>query len=254
MAKNWKEAQINESKFWIDIYSKNSDEKFYKKIDDEGLIGFTNQVLERHKLNVYSFSEKVIADVGCGPFGIIGGLALIEKEKKIKIRKIFGIDPLMNFYRDNIKILNEDDHLKLINSPGENIPLDNKTVDYIFSTNVLDHCSDPKEFIIETERILNEKGEFHCSAHVVYPILTLLAPFLKYFDKNHPKHFTEKFLLKLLRSKFKIVNVTYRATIIEDHPKFSFLNIFKNKNFFRGIKRFLSNYILYTVYFSCKKK
>ena len=31
------------------------------------------------------------------------------------------------------------------------------------------------------------------------------------------------------------------------------LNILKNKNFFRGVKRFLSNYVLYTAYFSCKK-
>ena len=114
-------------------------------------------------------------------------------------------------------------------------------------------CNIPKEVVSEAQRILKEKGEFHCSVHVVYPVLSLIAPFLKYFDKNHPKHFTENFFLKLLKSKFKTVSISYRAKIFEDHPKFKFSNILKNKNFFRGVKRFLSNYVLYTAYFSCKK-
>ena len=82
MAKNWKEAQINEVKFWNDIYLKNSSDRVYKRANDQELIGFTNEVLERHKLRINSFEEKVIVDIGCGPFGIIKGLTLIEKEKK----------------------------------------------------------------------------------------------------------------------------------------------------------------------------
>ena len=50
MAKNWKEAQINEVKFWNDIYLKNSSDRVYKRANDQELIGFTNEVLERHKL------------------------------------------------------------------------------------------------------------------------------------------------------------------------------------------------------------
>tara|TARA_B100001250_G_scaffold411840_1_gene441470 strand:+ start:121 stop:882 length:762 start_codon:yes stop_codon:yes gene_type:complete len=253
MAKNWKEAQLNEVKFWADIYLKNPGDKIYEKAKDQDLIGFTNEVLDRHKIKINNFAEKVIVDLGCGPFGIIKGLTLIEKEKKIKINKIFGIDPLMNFYKENINMLKEDDHLELINATGEKIPLDDKKVDYIFSTNVLDHCNIPEKVINEVERILKDTGEFHCSVHVVYPILTFVAPYLKYFDKNHPKHFTENFFLELLKSKFKTVDISYRAKIFEDHPKFKFSNILKNKSFFRGLKRFLSNYILYTAYFSCKK-
>ena len=60
-------------------------------------------------------------------------------------------------------------------------------------------------------------------------------------------------LKKPAKSKFKTVSISYRAKIFEDHPKFKFSNILKNKNFFRGVKRFLSNYVLYTAYFSCKK-
>ena len=41
MAKNWKEAQINEVKFWNDIYLKNSSDRVYKRANDQELIGFT---------------------------------------------------------------------------------------------------------------------------------------------------------------------------------------------------------------------
>jgi len=252
MAKNWQEAQINEKKFWTDIYL-NNDNEMYNKVDDEALIGFTEEVLTRHKLNIYNFSEKIIADIGCGPFGIIKGLTLIDKKKDINIKKIFGIDPLMKFYKESIKILKEDDHLKLIEAPGEKIPLEDNKIHYVFSTNVLDHCENPNQVISEAQRILRQDGEFYCSVHVVYPILSFLSPLIKYFDKNHPKHFSEAYFLNLLKSKFKKVDVTYRAKIFVDHPKFKFNNILKSKNLYKGIKRFISHFIIYTAYISCKK-
>ena len=252
MAKNWNEAQLNEKKFWKNIYHENHNE-VYDKVTDEHLIGFTNEVLQRHKLNILNFREKKIADIGCGPFGIIKGLMLMDEKMKININQIFGIDPLMKFYKEEIGILKENSCLNLIESPGENIPIDNKNIDFIFSTNVLDHCENPEKVISEAERILKEDGEFYCSVHVVFSYLSFLAPVLKYFDTNHPKHFSENFFLKLLSNKFKKVRVTYRAKIFDDHPKFKFKNILKSKNIYKGLKRFLSHYILYTVYFSCKK-
>ena len=45
MAKNWNEAQLNEKKFWKNIYHENHNE-VYDKVTDEHLIGFTNEVLK----------------------------------------------------------------------------------------------------------------------------------------------------------------------------------------------------------------
>ena len=252
MAKNWQEAQINEKKFWTDIYL-NNDNEIYQKVDNEAMIGFTEQVLYRHNLKISNFYEKIIADIGCGPFGIIKGLTLIGKKNNINFKKIFGIDPLMKFYKESIKILVENDYLNLIEATGEKIPLEDNKIDYVFSTNVLDHCENPKQVISEAQRILKQDGEFYCSVHVVYPILSFLSPLIKYFDRNHPKHFSEAYFLDLLKLKFKNVEVTYRAKIFEDHPKFKFNNILKSKNLFNGIKRFISHYIIYTAYISCKK-
>ncbi len=254
MAKNWEDAQSNEKKFWKEIYlDQNPKDNVYQIAKNEDLISFTKQVCERHEIKIENFSDKVLIDIGCGPFGIIKGLSLIDKDQNINIKKIFGIDPLMDFFKKNIGILKEDEHLELINSQGEKIPLKDQIADYIFSSNVLDHCHDPEKVISEADRVLKDSGEFFCSVHVVYPSLSIIAPFLKYVDKNHPKHFTEKFFLNILKTKFRNIKVTYRAKMFEDHPKFKFSNIISNKNILRGIKRFLSHYILYTVYFSCKK-
>ena len=251
MAKNWNEAQQNEKKFWKNIYLENNS-NIYEKVNDENLVSFTNEVLKRHNLSIFNFKEKIIADVGCGPFGVIKGLMLMDDKLEIKIKKIFGIDPLMKFYKEKIQILKENNFLQLIDSTGEEIPIEDQKIDYIFSTNVLDHCENPSKVISEAERILKKEGEFYCSVHVVFSHLSIFAPILKYFDTNHPKHFSERYFLKLLKNKFKKVEVTYRAKIFEDHPKFKFKNILKN-NFYNGLKRFLSHYILYTAYFSCKK-
>ena len=63
MAKNWNEAQLNEKKFWENIYLENTSD-VYDKVTDEHLIGFTEEVLRRHRLNILHFKEKKIADIG----------------------------------------------------------------------------------------------------------------------------------------------------------------------------------------------
>ena len=52
----------------------------------------------------------------------------MDEKMKININQIFGIDPLMKFYKEEIGILKENSYLNLIESPGENIPIDNKKI------------------------------------------------------------------------------------------------------------------------------
>jgi hypothetical protein len=78
---------------------------------------------------------------------------------------------------------------------------------------------------------------------------------LKYFDKNHPHHFTELKLEELLKKKFKNVKKNY-STKIFSNKKMSFLKILfqeKNENIFKGFKRAISNYLLYVTYYTCIK-
>ena len=58
MAKNWKEAQINEKLFWKQVYLDKKNKDTYQKIDNKGAIGFTKEVLKRHKKNFRDLNKK----------------------------------------------------------------------------------------------------------------------------------------------------------------------------------------------------
>ncbi len=253
MAKDWKTAQLKEKEFWSNIYTKDYSGDIYKKTDDEGWKYFANEILSRSKIEKKFLNNKVILDLGSGPAGVAKGIHEMVKKKEIHNCKIIAADPLMDFYQKHIGIFKEDENLSLLYDRGEKLNLENNSVDIIISTNVLDHCENPEDLINECSRILKPDGIFLPSVHLVYNYLGLFSPLIKYFDTNHPHHFTSLHLKKKLNSKFKNVNIVNKFSIKYDQKEFTFKNIFKRKNFLRSLKRFLSNFILYTCYFECKK-
>jgi len=93
------------------------------------------------------FADKVVCEVGCGPFGpiyYIGGPRLAV-----------GVDPIVYHTR----------HLRSKVSPalsitggGEHLPFKDGTFDIIICFNVLDYCRDGETVIREMKRTLNEGG------------------------------------------------------------------------------------------------
>jgi ubiquinone/menaquinone biosynthesis C-methylase UbiE len=253
MALDWKTAQENEKLFWESIYINKEKDIVYSPQNDEGSLSFTKEVLLRHKIDLKSLEDKKLLDVGSGPYGIIKGLTILEEQTKARILKMVAADPLMDFFKDKIGMLKEDSHISLVKTKGEELPFEDNSFDYIFCTNVLDHCDKPEIVIKECYRVLKKEGMFCPSLHVVYPVWSLIKNYIKYFDKNHPHHLLEKDLSKLLSKYFPTIINTYKINMIKDHSSFTFKNIFKNSNKIRGLKRFLSNYFLYTTYYQAQK-
>ena len=107
-------------------------------------------VLKRDDLSFSFFDNKIICEIGCGPFGII---YFINKAKKK-----YGVDPLINFYKE-IGILKPKDDVILINTAGESVEqIEDKTIDIVICYNVLDHVLNPKKVLSEINRILNNRG------------------------------------------------------------------------------------------------
>ena len=254
MAVNWQEAQIHEKKFWESIYINKKKDDVYEKTTSEGWKNFAYEVLKRHEIDLQFINNKIIVDLGSGPGGVAKGFHEMLKKKELKNTKIIAVDPLMDFYKKEIKILQEDDNLKLLTNKGEDLDLESNSVDMIFSTNVLDHCDDANNLIKEAYRVLKPGGYFFPSLHLVYDYLALVKNYIKYFDTNHPHHFSNHDINKMLKLNFSETKLSKKFTIFHDQKKFSFKNIFFGIDKIRSLKRYLSNYILYTGYFVCKKK
>lgn len=253
MALNWKNAQLNEKKFWKDIYIDEKKDDVYAKASDEGWVSFANLIFERHNLTLEFLNDKTLLDLGSGPGGVAKGLQVLMDKKKLKNCSIIAADPLMDFYKQEIGILNENKNLKLLTNKGEAIELPNNSVDIIFSTNVLDHCDNPEKVIKECYRILKPGGYFYPSMHLVYDYLSFASKYIKYIDKNHPHHFTIKQIKNKFSNEFLKSTVNSKILIKQDQIEFNFINIFKSKNKFRALKRYISNFILYTCYFTLQK-
>jgi ubiquinone/menaquinone biosynthesis C-methylase UbiE len=255
MAINWKKAQINEKRFWTSVYLKN-DKNFYSKVkDDKDFLLSTTGVLKNHEINFSDLKDKILVDLGCGPYGEIPGIRILEKRNNIFLKKIIGVDPLMDFYKKEIGLIKEDQNLDLINAQGESIPLDSESIDVVLSSNAIDHCESPEVAIGEVFRILKKNGVFYINVHVLNSKFFFLSNFLKFFDKNHPHHLTEKKLKIFLENHFQNVKKTY-STKIFSNESMSFLKIIflkNNENLFKGLKRAVSNYLLNVTYYTCTK-
>ena len=121
MALSWKIAQENEKKFWKDIYVNEKLDDVYKKSKGVSWKFFTLEILKRHNLEKKFLNNKVILDLGSGPAGIAKGLQLLLEENEIQNCNIIAVDPLMNFYKEEIGLLKETGSLKLLTNKGENI-------------------------------------------------------------------------------------------------------------------------------------
>mgnify|MGYP001475374280 CR=1 FL=1 len=254
MALNWKTAQKNEKKFWEDIFVNEKRDDVYSKSENTSWEHFTLEVIKRHKININILNEKTILDLGSGPAGVAKGLEILLEKNILKNLSIIAVDPLMDFYKNEIRILKESRNLKLLSNKGENIDIPDNSIDIIFSTNVLDHCENPDEVIKECFRILKPGGLFLPSLHLIYDYLKPVSKLIKYVDKNHPNHFVMSSMKKKFNKLLFECDVVSKYSIREDQTLFSFKNIFKSRDKLRALKRYLSNYVLYTCYFFIKKK
>jgi ubiquinone/menaquinone biosynthesis C-methylase UbiE len=104
------------------------------------------------------FDQKVVLDYGCGPGNDLIGFIELSKPKKVygfdvssssivEAKKRVKLHELGN--RVDFLILDEDDF---------NLPLPDKSIDYIHSCGVIHHIENPKPILKEFNRVLKDDG------------------------------------------------------------------------------------------------
>lgn len=254
MAKSWLEAQAKEKAFWTRIYvEKKADIRSYMPIDSEVAVDFMTKTLYRHHMNVRTLDGKTVADIGCGPYGILFGL---QRSNHVFVEPptMIGVDPLMDFYMSSVGLLHREDNLELHQAQAEALPIADASCDYVFCVNALDHMEHPARSVAELHRIVKPGGLCAVSLHTVTRPFSPVHRALKYVDSNHPHHFTVRRVRALLAQHFDDAEVTYIASITEDQPEFALKYALRSTNKPLAVLRWLSTFVLQSVYLNCRKR
>lgn len=246
MAKNWNIAQNNERAFWVDVYDHHLGYKPFSKIES---LCFLFSQLKRFTLDYdYFLKARNLIDVGCGPTGVHQGTCLYNNEIEV-----IASDPLADLYQSLNKAFFP--NRTWIKEVGEDVEVKYKNAfAIVHCSNVIDHVQDPSRLIKSLLSITSSGGVLLVNVHVLRGFYLPLKHILKYFDKNHPHHFSEGDLLSYFHdSGVYDYEITYRATILEDNPGFNFFTFLQKPNF-KNFKRFISNILLYNVYVRYNKK
>lgn len=152
-------------------------------------------VLNQVKLSV----GKRILDIGCGD----GALTyLLSRQKEAYV---IGIDPsieAINFAKEKTR---NTKNIEFIIASAYNLPFADDSIDYVVSSDVIEHLQQPEKMLLEIKRAYNGNG----NVIITTPIRLTERP----LDRMHIYEFFESDLKKLL-GKFFSSNIR----IIKSHP------------------------------------
>lgn len=150
--------------------------------------------------------DRIIFDFGCGRGSILREMAVINPDARY-----IGVDvseTALNQARRNLP-----DKVFYKISDGGKIPLENESVDFVFSSEVLEHIYDVENAFSELKRILKPGGRILLTVPYhgfIKNILIIIFGFNRHFDPvgPHIRFFSKKSLFGLL-NKFGFGVIKY---------------------------------------------
>jgi SAM-dependent methyltransferase len=175
------------------VKSLEAEKEFWRERADYGHFNRSEweRQLARDDLDFSFFEDKVVCEVGCGPFGMIYFL---------KARHRIGVDPLIPYYRElGLLSDNRTEGMTLIAGDGEALKeIEDDSIDVVICYNVLDHVRKPGDVLEEIRRILKGDGTLYLNCHAISNLLVPARLLLKSLDKAHPHHFSVEDLRSLV--------------------------------------------------------
>ena len=111
-----------------------------------------------HIIDEFKLEQIRVIDIGCGDGAILYGLSKSKFIKKYKV--LYAVD-LSNYRLDKVaKISNL---IKIIEADAASIPIENNSVDFIISNQLIEHLDNESKFLAECYRILDNDGRLYIS-------------------------------------------------------------------------------------------
>lgn len=154
----------------------------------------------------------VIIDFGCGNGKILGEIKKINSKVKL-----IGLDVSETALKQAREYLPDVEFYKI--NDGEKIPINDQSIDFIFSSEVIEHIYDTENTLAEISRILKPGGKILLTIPYHGFIKNLLITFFafnKHFNPTgaHIRFFTKKTLLNLLnKNNLKVLKIGYYGRI-----------------------------------------
>jgi ubiquinone/menaquinone biosynthesis C-methylase UbiE len=164
----WEESQRHELAFWKSW----TELEPYRNLD---LPNYWSQELIHLGCTPEIFAGRRVADVGCGPHGLIHYIDGAAE----RIR----VDPLLPQYVSRTTLPGPQLSLAAM---GESLPLASASIDVIICFNALDHMRNPSAVLGEFHRVLRPQGKLLLMVHT-FPAWARAGFWI---DRLHPHHWT----------------------------------------------------------------
>ena len=150
-------------------------------------------VIARYKiiLNILgdNISGKKILDVGCGD----GVLCSFLKKKGAIVTGIDASKEAIKFGKEKVKDVN------FIEGSAYELPFEEGSFDYVISTELIEHLSEPEKLLTEMKKVWNKTGKVVISTPIKFTDKPL--------DKNHVTEYFEEEFKNLLKPYFNHFNI-----------------------------------------------
>lgn len=183
-------------------------------------------VVARYKLILdlieNEIKDKKVLDIGCGD----GVLSYLLALKGASTTGIDTSEEAVRFAKEKCK---DSKNMDFLVASAYKIPFEDKSFDYIVSSDVIEHLKYPEKMVSEIKRVWNKKGKIIITS----PIRITEKP----LDRMHCQEFFEEELKKLFKKYFEDIK------IIKSHPLFwiEFQNkVILRRTFFKYIFNMLN--------------
>jgi SAM-dependent methyltransferase len=178
----WKESQRHELGFWRTW----TEREPYRNLD---IPEYWTRELTHFGCTAEIFAGQRVADVGCGPHGLIHYLDGAAERVRL--------DPLLPHYESRMTLSGPQLSLAAM---GEALPLASASIDVIICFNALDHMRNPSAALDEFHRVLRPQGTLLLMVHT-FPGWARAGFWI---DRLHPHHWTAGEFSGRVRDSFTI--------------------------------------------------